>query len=185
MTSKWLALPMLFQTSLGKDCWSPPETLAAPKLNQSHSEWLAELKSWRHNHSQGYNAEAYRDPSLTWTRTSFVQPQIHLYDLFLFNGSWTVDRYLDDLDHRYGGIDSVLIWPTYTNIGIDERNQFDYFRAVPGGLAALSNLTEAFHKRNVKVLWAYNPWDQATREEGQHWDVMASLLKASGGQGKK
>ena len=45
---------------------------------------------------------------------------------YLFEGTWTVDRYLDDLKQRYGGIDSVLIWPTYTNIGIDHRR--------PGGI---------------------------------------------------
>lgn len=176
-----LGLLLLFLgRSFGRGCWDS-ETFAAPK--QSHSEWLAELKSWREGHSKRYQADAYKDPTLTWTRTSYVQPQIHLYDRFLFDGSWTPERYLDDLEHRYGGIDSVLIWPTYTNIGIDDRNQFDYFRAVPGGLKALTNLTASFHKRKVKVLWAYNPWDQATRDEGRHWDVLATLLKATGGDG--
>ena len=33
-------------------------------------------------------------------------------------GKYTVDHYLDDLQKRYGGIDAVLIWPTYPNMGI-------------------------------------------------------------------
>ncbi len=38
-------------------------------------------------------------------------------------GRYTVDRYLDDLEKRYGGIDAVLIWSTYPNMGIDDRDQ--------------------------------------------------------------
>jgi iron(II)-dependent oxidoreductase len=48
-------------------------------------------------------------------------------------GKYTVDRYLDDLEKRYGGIDAVLIWPTYPNMGIDDRNQHDMIRSMPGG----------------------------------------------------
>lgn len=74
--------------------------------------------------------------------------------------SYTVDKYLADLERRYGGVDSVLFWPTYPNIGIDSRNQFDYFRSMPGGLEAIRNVTAQFHAAGVKVLWPYNPWDQ-------------------------
>ena len=59
----------------------------------------------------------------------FIAPQSHIYDRFLFNnvaGNWTVDRFLDDLSMRYGGIDGVLLWATYPNMGVDERlDNFD------------------------------------------------------------
>ena len=38
------------------------------------------------------------------------------YDLFLFDPvamNFTVDRYLADLKTRYGGVDAVLLWPTF------------------------------------------------------------------------
>jgi iron(II)-dependent oxidoreductase len=37
-----------------------------------------------------------------------------------YNGShFTVEAWLDGLEEQYGGIDSALLWPTYTNIGAD------------------------------------------------------------------
>ena len=69
--------------------------------------------------------------------TDFVQPQVMVHDRYLYDrasNSWTVDRFLDDLLERYGGIDSVLLWTGYTNIGADDRNAFDLFRNLPGGV---------------------------------------------------
>ncbi|KAH8065736.1 protein serine/threonine phosphatase [Aureococcus anophagefferens] len=78
---------------------------------------------------------------------------------------YTVDAWLDGLEARYGGIDSALVWPTYTNIGIDERSQFDYVLAMPGGAAALANVSAALHACGVRALWPYNPWDTGTRRD--------------------
>ena len=69
----------------------------------------------------------YNVEQVSWARTSFIQPQLMIHDRFLYDkdsGQWTVKKYLDDVRERYGGIDSVLLWASYPNIGVDDRNQF-------------------------------------------------------------
>jgi len=108
-------------------------------------------------------------PSLNWTSTSYVQPQVHLWDRYLWDyerNEYTVDRYLADLKARYGGIDSVLLWPIYPNIGLDERNSFDMVHSLPGGIAKTRELVDQFHERGVKVLFGYTPWETLTRNHG-------------------
>jgi gamma-glutamyl hercynylcysteine S-oxide synthase len=99
-------------------------------------------------------------------------------------GKYTVDRYLDDLNARYGGIDSVLIWPVYPNIGIDNRNQHDLLRDMPGGLPGLRQMVADFHRRGVCVLFPVMPWDVGTRSEGVPLQVAAARdMKAIGADG--
>ena len=52
----------------------------------------------------------------------------------------------------------MLLWQSYPNIGIDNRNQFDMLRDLPGGLPNVAKVVDAFHARGVHVLWPYNPW---------------------------
>jgi gamma-glutamyl hercynylcysteine S-oxide synthase len=83
-----------------------------------------------------------------WWKSYFYDPVAH-----------TVDRYLDDLEKRYGGIDSVLIWSTYPNMGIDNRNQHDTIRSVPGGIPGVRHMIADFHRRGVRVLFPMMIWD--------------------------
>ena len=53
--------------------------------------------------------------------------------------------------------------PTYTNLGIDDRNQFELSLSCAGGAAGLATVVDQLHDRGVRVLWAYNPWDHSTR----------------------
>ena len=102
--------------------------------------------------------------------TSYIQPQVHFWDRFLFDrekNEYTVDRFLDDLNERYGGVDSVLMWPIYPNIGLDQQNALDRIHSLPGGINGTRKLVDDFHERGVKVLYGYTPWEVLTRNGGQ------------------
>ena len=104
----------------------------------------------------GYDGSRYDMPALKWTQSSFIQPQMMVQDRYFYDpvaGKYTVDRYLDDLQKRYGGIDAVLIWPTYPNMGIDNRNQQDMVRSMPGGIPGVKQMIADFHRRGVRVLF--------------------------------
>eukprot|EP01050_Picozoa_sp_SAG11_P009503 SAG11_NODE_897_length_6637_cov_8.510320_3_plen_484_part_00 len=90
----------------------------------------------------------------------------------------------NDVQPRYGGVDSVLIWPTWPNIGADSRNQFEMFAALPGGLPALRNAVAQLHARHVQVLLPYNPWDRFTRRPVvDDAEMLARLRSAVGSDG--
>lgn len=133
--------------------------------------WLKDVQHWREERAVrvGLNRSEYDRANLRWTQNSFIQPQMMVHDRFFYDvttGGYTVDRYLDDVQKRYGGIDSVLVWHTYPNIGIDDRNQYDMFADLPGGTAGVRQMVADFHRRGVRVLFPVMVWDQGTRNEG-------------------
>ena len=94
-------------------------------------------------------------------------------------GRYTVDAVLDHGQREFGGYDSVVLWHAYPRIGVDERNQFDFYRDLPGGLPGLRGAVRRFHRRGVKVYLDYNPWDTGTRREGKpDLDVLVELVRA-------
>lgn len=157
--------------------------------NESAQDWLAELRDWRREHLVriGYDDAQYRRPELQWAQRNFVHAQMMVEDRYFYDpetGEYTVDRYLDDLVERFGGIDSVLIWYVYPNIGVDDRNQFDLARDMPGGLDGLRRAVRAFQARGVRVFLPAKPWDHGTRDPGcTHWDGMAEVVEAVGADG--
>ncbi|WP_394538665.1 SUMF1/EgtB/PvdO family nonheme iron enzyme [Lysobacter enzymogenes] len=152
-------------------------------------DWIEELKDWRREHLVriGYDDAHYRRPELQWAQRNFVHAQMMVEDRYFYDpvaGRYTVDRYLDDLERRYGGIDSVLIWPVYPNIGVDDRNQFDLARDLPGGLDGLRGAVADFHRRGVRVFLPTMPWDHGTRDSGRRdWESVAELVAAVGADG--
>ncbi len=152
--------------SSAKDLWTAGAKLCSPS---DHESWLADIRHWRDERRIriGYDGSRYARPEFQWAQSSFIQPQMMVQDRYFFDpitAKYTVDRYLDDLEKRYGGIDSVLIWPTYPNMGIDNRNQHDMIRSMPGGVAGVKAMIADFHRRGVRVLFPMMMWDQGTRE---------------------
>src|ERR1019366_688452 len=112
----------------------PPNSTAAPAVccawrpelppsEEAFEKWLADIKNYRHERliRMGYSGEQYERPELMWTQTSLIQTLLMTQDRYFYDpvsSKYTVDRYLDDLNERYGGIDAVLIWQMYPNLGM-------------------------------------------------------------------
>jgi formylglycine-generating enzyme required for sulfatase activity len=174
-----------------QDTKYPPDgqQIPGPPSKEATADWLSEVTRYRAERRvrAGLSGEIYSRPELKWTQSSFIQPQSMVEDRFFYDPAtrrYTIGRFLDDLDRRYGGIDSVLLWPVYPNIGIDNRNQFDLLRDMPGGLPALKKMVDDLHRRHVRVLFPNMPWDQGTRAEPRSFaETIAGLLAEIGADG--
>jgi len=161
--------------------WEGPLQAGCPPF--THERWLRDIQHWRSEiHIRTtYDPSRYELPALKWTQSSFIQPQMMVQDRYFYDpvaGRYTVDRYLDDLDKRYGGIDAVLVWSTYPNMGIDDRNQLEMVQSMPGGVEGVRQMVADFHRRGVRVLFPMMMWDQGTHQPSQPWpDSIAALMK--------
>lgn len=150
------------------------EVIDGPASADDTAQWRSDWGAWRrmelaaNRYDPSDRCGVYNIPGLQWTQRNFVQAMLLLHDRAIFDrksGRYTADKYLDDMERRVGKLDSVLLWPTYPNIGIDGRNQWQLLRDLPGGLDALRDLVKQFHDRNVRVIIPYNPWDTGTQPE--------------------
>jgi formylglycine-generating enzyme required for sulfatase activity len=155
----------------------------------AHEHWLADIEHWRAERRirTAFDPARYELSGLRWTQSSFIQPQMMVHDRYFYDpvaGKYTVDRYLDDLEKRYGGIDAVLVWSTYPNMGIDDRNQLDMVESMPGGVEGVRQMVADFHRRGVRVLFPMMMWDEGTHDPGKPWpQAIAELMKAIGADG--
>jgi iron(II)-dependent oxidoreductase len=164
--------------------------LNTPCIPESYDTWLKDIRHWRFERrirvglSSRVNEgipDLYEMPALKWSHSSFIQPLMMVHDRYFYDPitrKYTVDKYLDDLNKRYGKIDAVLIWATYPNMGIDNRNQIDMVHSMPGGITGVRQMVDDFHRHGVKVLFPMMMWDQGTRDPGMHWtQALAELMK--------
>jgi len=163
--------------------------IPGPKIPEDFKGWLADVEHWRRERQirMGYDGSEYVRPELEWTKRNFVCVQMMIEERKFFDpvqGRYTVDQYLDGLEKEFGGVDSVLVWNTYPNLGIDDRNQYDRLRDMPGGVAGVRQMVADFHRRGVRVLFPETPWDEGTHDEGMpHWTAQARLMAAVGADG--
>jgi len=123
----------------------------------------------------------YDRKDLQWLCKNFVCHFTFMYDESFYHpdSGYKVESFLRDGKEEFGGYDSILLWHAYPRIGLDDRNQFDFYRDMPGGLEGLSKVVDQFHSHNVKVFINYNPWDQATRDEGRtDQELLAEMVGA-------
>jgi hypothetical protein len=148
------------------DALDTAKILAAPDDPADWPAWRDVLRRWRRDAAErvGYDGSAYDRPEFAWTRSCFAVALVWLWDELLYDhaaGRFTPERFCAESKREFGGFDGVVLWHAYPVIGIDERNQFDFYRDVPG----LRELVAALHEDGVRVFVDYNPWDIGTRRE--------------------
>src|ERR1700683_3675485 len=87
------------------------ETILGPAQRADRDSWLTAMKTWRQTERArlNYDDAQYARPELLWGQSSFIQPQAMVEDRFFYDpiaGRYTVERFLADLNERYGGVDS-------------------------------------------------------------------------------
>jgi len=162
---------------------------SGPDSAASQARWLDGLKAWRDQRRTrlGYPGSGYERGELEWTRRVFSQVQLLVWDRSLYDPEkreYQVERFLAETEERIGPIDAVLVWQVYPNLGVDDRNQFDMLRDLPGGVDGVRRLVEGFHRRGVKVFFPFLSWDTGTRREaGDPATTVVELMKQVGADG--
>lgn len=137
--------------------------LAGPDKPAYRPAWRWALERWRDGARPriGYSDELYQDPALSWTRRCYSVCLVGLWDELLCDhetGRFTPQAFVEAARRDLGGFDAIVLWQAYPVIGIDERNQFDFYRDV----VELPELVHDLHHLGLRVWVDYGPWDVGT-----------------------
>ncbi len=132
-----------------------------------------------------FDNRLYEREDLKWIRHTYVSHLLYAWD-HQYLDSHTQESTLEAFIQRglkwYGGDDFIGIWPTWPSLGLDQRNQWDLFRDMPGGLDELRRVAEICRTYNSRFFICYNPWDEDTRAES-HFSGMADMIRQIGADG--
>jgi gamma-glutamyl hercynylcysteine S-oxide synthase len=132
-----------------------------------------------------FDNSLYEREDLNWIRKSYAMHLLMAWDNNFFD---PVSKKFTLLDFQkrnkswFGGDDVIGIWPTWPTLGLDQRNQWDMYRDLPGGLDQLAMLSDSLNSFGTKLFIAYNPWDESTRLEG-HLKGMKELITGTKADG--
>lgn len=155
---------------------------AAPSDPADAVRWREQLTAWRDGARQRHGAPTrYDDPPSRWASRCFTVAQVWLWDELFFDFEaqrFTPGRFLDDARERFGGLDGVVLWHAYPVIGIDDRNQWDFY-----DVSGLADVAAELRAAGVAVFLDYNPWDTGTRRAGEDAAELAATVQRLGADG--
>ena len=157
--------------------WDEAKIIAGPSTLADREKWREELKAWRPASAKkfDYNNAAYLNEKII-KNPIYNLALIWLWDELLFDfdkQKFTPERLIED-SKKFGGFDAIILWHAYPVIGIDSRNQFDFYNDVPG----LAELIKELQTAGIKIYLNYNPWDKWTeRPESPDEIELANLVE--------
>lgn len=185
-------LPLLAAEDKTDNAWRfepGRDLIPAPSDPAEWGTFREKLAEWRARTRRelGYSDAQYQRPEFAWTQRCFACAFLMLCDETVYDASaerWQVEKFVSQGEQEFGGYDAVVLWHAYPRIGLDDRNQFDFYRDQPGGLAGLRKVATEFQARGVRVFLNYNPWDTGTRREPEaDLQALCRLVGALGADG--
>lgn len=129
----------------------------------------------------------YARPEMQWVKKNFITGFVYIWDNDFWDfaqGRYKVKEYCDMMKKEFGGLQSILLWQNYPNMGIDQTNQIEMFDKMPGGRTALAAVVKTFHENGVRVIYCYNSWDLDThRSDTIITKQFARLIEQTGADG--
>lgn len=148
-----------------------------PRFRQDLAEWREQARR-----SSRYSDARYGEEPAQWMRSSVSSCFLMLCDADFYDqqaGRFKTDEFLDAAEKDFGGFDNLLLWHAYPRLGVDDRNQFDFYRDMPGGLNGLREVVRQCRHRGVRALIVYKPWDVGTRREAvADVDALGDVVRA-------
>lgn len=139
--------------------------------------WLYDLEK--------FDNALFERKDLEWIRHSYLLLLQFAWDQQYYDAvkeKYGFDEFLTKYDDVVGGWEAYMIWPTWPRLGLDQRNQWDMYRDLPGGLNELHRQADFAHTHGSKYFIAYNPWDESTRKE-DHLKGMEDVLRITNTDG--
>jgi hypothetical protein len=177
--------------------WRRYRTIICPGGNVEYTFWADEYTGdWQNGiklmfqERYIYDLETFEDSlylrsDLQWIRHDYLIGLQFAWNQEYYNWQkqeYAVESFLEKGKRLFGGYDVIGLWPTWPRLGVDQRNQWDLFSDLPGGLDQLKTFTQKWKQAGTRFFICYNPWDESTRTENPYAG-MAGLIEATNADG--
>jgi len=142
-----------------------------------HDRWLYDMPE--------FDRSLYDREDLQWIRDQYFMIIQMAWDKDYYDrtrSAYTWYDFLSRYDRLWGHVDVYILWPTWPRLGLDQRNQWDLYGDLPGGMPELQRQVDFAHQHNTHYFISYNPWDTDTRNE-DHLQGMERLLRQTNADG--
>ncbi len=132
-----------------------------------------------------FNNSLYERKDLDWIKHSYLIVLQMAWDREFYDrlsGKYNYSEVIKKGITQFGKIDIFCIWPTWPRLGLDQRNQWDLYRDLPGGTRQIRNFAIMSQQSGTRFFISYNPWDKSTREE-DHFRGMARMIAETNADG--
>ena len=129
---------------------------------------------------KNFDNTLFERKDLEWIRHRYVITIQYAWDHNYYDmkdGRYHFAEFLANGEKLFGGYDVFCIWPTWPTLGLDQRNQWDLYNDLPGGLEKMHELSEYTKKHGTKLFISFNPWDKSTRKE-DFYEGISRMIKA-------